>query len=815
MNYRKIDTPENFRFGEADKGPGIDCSAQSASVRIAGGHNPDVELSLSRIGPGSFRLRGESARWPEGSGSIAGLGFGENPGSADASESAEEARCVLRDDGGVDLWLDGTRLLKGAGFGLCGQKWMSRFEPDEYTRYYGLGGKNLGFELSGKRTIFWNSDLFAEFDWAEIAESRADPLYASFPVLIGRKARGDGEPPLWWAVVMDAPWPGFVNLGAGEGIFAAGSTPFRRWLYLGARGGAPDLWFFAERDPLPLLRSLQSLQGRMPAPPLWALGHQQCRWGYRSYEDLKRIADEYEARGIPNDGLWLDIDYMDGFRVFTVDPAHFDDTAARVAELKARGYAVVPILDPGLRRDSGYRAYREAKERGALCVGGEGQDYTGFVWPGYAVFPDFATEEGRAFWAEEVAAFCKLGFSGYWIDMNDPSAGSAPLEDMRFKRGELDHEAFHNQYALGMAMATRSGLERARPDSRPFLISRSGYLGMARHAGMWTGDNVSNAKHLAAIVAFSLNLSLSGMPLNGPDVPGFAGDADGALMEAWYKAGFLFPFLRNHNVAGAKDQEPWTRGARTERVVGDYIRSRYKLLPYLYQCWIAQEERGDPVMRPLWLGWPAEEWTSLCGDQFMVGEALLHAPILEPGSKSRVLRLPGCRWFDWCAGAFIDGGATIASEPGRAGTPLYMREGYGIPLLKGRRSANGKDLRIVDLALFVEARPVAEGAEQERYGSLAYMADDGESLAYRRGERSGLILRYAAEGGLLSVEAEGLKNGYGSIRFRILVPEAGGVKKLRVNGRERALKPIRVELAGRKHAFLASATLGSAALPRA
>jgi alpha-glucosidase len=280
-------------------------------------------------------------------------------------------------------------------------------------------------------------------------------------------------------------------------------------------------------------------------------------------------------------------------------------------------------------------------------------------------------------------------------------------------------------------------------------------------------------------------------------------------MEAWYKAGFLFPFLRNHNVAGAKDQEPWTRGAHTERIVGDYIRSRYKLLPYLYQYWIAQEESGDPVMRPLWLHWPEEEWTSLCGDQFMIGAALLHAPILEPGAKGRALRLPDCRWFDWGAGAFVDGGAALECEPGRAGTPLYMRAGYGLPMQKGRCATNAKDLRRVDIALFAEA---ARLGEPGGLGKLEYLADDGESLAYRRGGRSGLGLRYAVEGELLSVDAEQLENGYGSIRFRLLVPESGGLKRIRVNGRELALKRTSAVLAGRKQAFLACGTLGSAGL---
>jgi alpha-glucosidase len=772
MNYRKVETPENYNF-----------------ITTADGSAEGVRLGLGHASEGTYRLRGSSSRWPDGSGSLAGL----DAASFEVHGGPETARCTLSADGRLDLALDGTQLLNGAGFGVCGAKWMLRFKFDEETRFYGMGGKNLGFELSGKRTIFWNTDLFAEFEWSAVEESRADPLYSSFPVLIGRAG-----PSLWWAIVMDAPWPAFINIGAVEGIFAAGSTPFDRYLYMGAQGGSPDLWIMADREPANLVRKIQSLQGRMNLPPLWALGKHQSRWGYRSSEDLNRIADGYEKRSIPLDGLWLDIDYMDGFRVFTMDSKHFDDPAARLSELNKRGYRVVPILDPGLKRDPEYKAYAKAKKQGVLCQTGEGQDYTGFVWPGYAVFPDFSMEEGRAFWADQVETLTRLGFSGYWIDMNDPAAGSSPLDDMRFSHGRKPHDAFHNQYALGMAIATRAGLEEARPGLRQFMVSRSAYLGMSRYSGMWTGDNVSNDHHLAASVAFSLNLSVSGMPLQGPDVPGFSGNADAPLMEAWYKAGFLFPFFRNHSAAGTSEQEPWTRGKTTERIVTDFIRSRYKLIPYVYQSWISQEERGDPVMRPLWYAWPGEEWTLECGDQFMLGDAVMHAPILDSKAGSRKLRLPACRWFDWNAGRFIEGGAQLDSSPGRGRTPLYFRSGFCVPMQRGIIKTNRKDLRRVDLVLF---------AEPGSSGIAHYAADDGETLEYRKGKRSVMELDYHAEGETLVIESKRLQSGYGAIRFRVLVPEISGVCCLKLDGREVSLKRELLGLAGRRHAFLAGASV--------
>lgn len=776
MNYRKSDTPENYVFDM-----------------------PEVELSLSEVDRGVFRLQGFSKRWIEGSGSLAGLawqGF-----ESDLSDCV----CSLDTGGVLNLSLKGTPLLKGRGLGVCGTKWILCFEYDERNKYFGLGGKNLGFELSGKRGLFWNTDLFAEFDWAEIADSRADPLYASFPVLIGRTPPAKAFPadsplakntpakddpiaaPLWWAIVMDNPWPGFVNVGASEGIFEAASIPFNTYLYFGAHNGAPDLWFIAETSPQRLVQKIQTLQGRFALPPLWALGHHQCRWGYRSSADLKRIAEEYEKRQIPNDGLWLDIDYMDGFRVFTLNNEHFKNPKEEIASLTDRGYRVVPILDPGLRRDEAYHQYKEAKKEDILCKTSEGQDYIGFVWPGYTVFPDFSLEEARAWWAAQVAEFTALGFAGYWIDMNDPSTGSVPLEDMRFGRGKQDHGAFHNQYALGMAMATRQGLTKAHPQKRPFVISRSAYLGMAKYSGMWTGDNVSNKIHLAKSLPFSLNLSVSGMPFNGPDVPGFAGDADAALMESWYKAGFLFPFLRNHNMAGAKDQEPWTRGKATEKVVAEYITSRYKLLPYIYQLWVAQEERGEPVLRPLWYHWPELDWACHCDDEYLLGDAILHAPLLDPKQKKRQLRLPAGTWFDWNRGRFLAGDQVLRVSPSRLETPLYIRSASVIPMLPGIRTTNEKDLRRVDF-LFI--------LDEGEAGTYRYCADDGETLAYQEGVRSELELSYELTDGILHIEAAICNAAYGPIMYRIMVPCVAAVRSVDVNGKELSLIRDKLRFAG-------------------
>jgi hypothetical protein len=273
------------------------------------------------------------------------------------------------------------------------------------------------------------------------------------------------------------------------------------------------------------------------------------------------------------------------------------------------------------------------------------------------VFPDFSLPKAQAWWAEHVAEFAKLGPDGAWLDMNDPSTGPVDCNAMLFQEGRAPHDAYHNQYASLMAEATRRGFLKARPDKRPFLISRSGFTGGQRHSAHWTGDNWSNYHHLHTSIGKTLNLALSGMPFNGPDVPGFGGNAGTALFLDWYKAGFLFPFLRNHSMRTFKRQEPWVFPKEAFAIVRRYVRLRYKLLPYLYNLFIKHEDEGEAIMRPLFYDFEDTRRLPLAhvNDQFMVGPAIMQAPFTVEGLAEREVILPAARWWradkpGWVAG---------------------------------------------------------------------------------------------------------------------------------------------------------------------
>lgn len=773
MTFHKVETSSNFVFSAAES----------------------RQLVVTDYGSNVFRLRSTSARWSAGSHSFAQLtpdSFASQASTASLQidQQVQIGQICLSDTSTTTSII--LQSVEGRGFGVCGQKWLFSFPYRAADRFYGMGEKNIGFELSQKRTQFWNTDVFADFAWDSIENGSTDPMYASFPVLIMKTA---GK---WLGVLIDNPFAVFMNTGANEGIFQPGAGPFIPELFFGARDGQPDVWFLLADRPDQLIQRIQTLQGRTPLPPLWALGHQQCRWGYKSYQDLSRIADGYAAHQIPNDGLWLDIDYMDGFRVFTVDEQHFSDLVAQLRQLNERGHRVVPILDPGLRKDPAYQVYAAAKAQDILCQTIEGQEFVGYVWPGYTVFPDFSLPEARAFWAQQVAQFTQLGFGGYWIDMNDPSTGSVPLDDMRFARGQLPHEAWHNQYALGMAVATRDGLLAAKPHERPFVVSRSAFLSSARHTALWTGDNMSNQHHMKGTIALSLNLSVSGMPFNGPDVPGFALSASAELMRAWYKLGFLFPFLRNHKIAGQADQEPWTRDALTTQVVASYIRLRYKLLPYLYQLFLQQAERGDPILRPVWYH-DSDAAFDYVDDMFFVGPTILQAPFVDLTLAQRTVLLPrhanGTRWYDVLKGTWVNSGTSLEYSNEDHSTPIFLASPAFIPMQLGLRTNNKNRLDEIDVLLLI-----AEGETVLDH----YQFDDGISDAWEAGAYSKFALHAHCIDGHVTLKITPEHQGLGTWSIRCLVLSPDPVHTMTINSAVSACVEEVLPFAGAEIALRAS-----------
>lgn len=707
---------------------------------------------------------------------------------AELNPPIESASSRLTIDDSLGLTLlgeDGTPLLQGVpgqGFGVSGESSLWQLLPGPGARFYGMGEKTFGrVELSGLRTRFWNTDVWGDFDPGQWGDRPTDPPYASVPYVVVRQ--GDE----YVGLLLHTSYPAFFETPGNDE-----SRVFVEWqrtapfLILGADGGEPNLWVVYGPTLQEVTQKLQKLLGTVPTPPLWSLGYHQSRWGYGGDKDLADLDEKFAKHAIPCDGLWLDLDYMDGYRIFTVDDAMFPEGTLSTAErLSQNGRRMVPILDPGLKKEGGYGAYDDAKEADILCQNVEGEEYVGLVWPGETVFPDFSLPEARDWWAAKVAEFAKGGFGAVWCDMNDPSTGPVDPHGMLFGRGSETHASRRNEYALGMVRATHEGFLWARPDERPFILTRSASTGSAKYAAVWTGDNVANRFYLANSIPCCLGMSISGLPFCGPDLGGFGGVADEALMIDWTKANFLFPFLRNHADRGAGRKEPWAFG-KGLNVLRRYIRLRYKLLPYLYNLFAEGEVTGDPTLRPLFYHFD-EEGLDTIHDQFLIGPSLLQAPFLDESSKSRTVRLPGAEpWYDAASGDWVPAGETTVRR-GRESTPLYIRAGSIVPMRPGTPTDPRHDLRDVNLHVFIP-----DDWNGKRH--FVYVADDGLSYGYRQGERTTLQVEVVSANGHLAISTS-QSGGYGEIRLRFVFH--GAVRPVRIDSAEVVLADELVTLTGR------------------
>jgi alpha-glucosidase len=390
--------------------------------------------------------------------------------------------------------------------------------------------------------------------------------------------------------------------------------------------------------------------------------------------------------------------------------------------------------------------------------------FVGHVWPGDTAFPDFATQETRDWWGELNAEHVASGIAGIWNDMNEPATGAISPDRMRFDHGRVAHERFHNQYALLMAMGTTTGLRAARPDLRPFLLSRAGFAGLQRYTATWTGDNLSTWEFLAQSIPMSTGLGLSGQPFVGSDIGGFAGDTDPELFTRWMQYGMLTPFARNHSMAGQIDQYPWSFGPEVLDRVREAVRLRYRLLPYLYAAFVEASTTGMPVQRALVLADQADPALAEVDDAYLLGPHLLVAPVLEPGVTERAVRLPAGRWWDWHTGVMVDGGREAVLPAPADHVPLLVRAGAVVPLWpEVPASTAGFHPELVELHLVVPDAGVTVSTLQE---------DDGVTTAAESGAlvRTTFTVRRDGDVVVLSAQVEGA--GYPEHRrtaFRLVV----------------------------------------------
>ncbi|ANW94923.1 glycosyl hydrolase [Wenyingzhuangia fucanilytica] len=529
--------------------------------------------------------------------------------------------------------------------------------------FYGLGDKPEHTNLKGKRFQNWATDSYA-------FGRNTDPIYKAIPfytAIQNKKAYG---------VFFDNSFRSHFDF----------CSERRNVTSFWAEGGEMNYYFIYGPKMQDVVASYTNLTGAPELPPLWALGYHQCKWSYYPESNVKEITQKFRDLQIPCDAIYLDIDYMEGFRCFTWSKEYFPEPKRMVKELADDGFKTVVIIDPGIKIDMEYDVFREGLEKDYFCRRADGPYMKGKVWPGECYFPDFTKPEVREWWATLFQGLIEdIGVKGVWNDMNEPAVMDVPgksfPDDVRhdYDGNPCSHRKAHNIYGMQMAKATYKGLKKYNYPLRPFVITRSAYSGTQRYTSTWLGDNVATWEHLWIANVQAQRMAMSGFSFVGSDIGGFAQQPNGELYARWIQLGIFHPFCRTHSSGDHGDQEPWTFGQEITDVVRKFIEIRYQLLPYLYTSFYKYIEEGIPMLKSLVLFDQEDAQTHHRTDEFLAGEHILACPIGEPNAKGRRMYIPRGNWYNYWNHEMVEGGREMWVDADIDSMPVFVKEGAIIP----------------------------------------------------------------------------------------------------------------------------------------
>ncbi|ANF98636.1 alpha-glucosidase [Paenibacillus bovis] len=613
----------------------------------------------------------------------------------------------------------------------------AQFSMPEDSHFYGLGEKSSFLDKRGERYTMWNTDVYAP----HMPEIEA--LYESIPLLIHMHSHSS------YGVFLDNPGRSDFDMRSYGVSYTIGCTT-----------GAYDIYFIHGPEIKDVVSRYTALTGRIALPPKWALGYHQSRYSYMDQKEVMELAYSFRDKNIPCDVIYLDIHYMDEYRVFTFDKIRFPDPQGMIAKLKEMGIRIIPIVDPGVKQDPKYPIYREGVQEDHFCRRLEGDIYFGSVWPGISAFPDFTDTKTAQWWGDHHAFYTSLGIDGIWNDMNEPAVFNE-LKTMdpdvmhRNDGNPVTHEEVHNLYGMLMSKATYEGMKQHMDGRRPFVLTRAGYSGIQRYAAIWTGDNRSFWEHMAMAMPMILNMGLSGLPFAGPDIGGFAHHASGQLLVRWTQMGVFFPYCRNHSSIGTVRQEPWSFGEQLEGIIREYISLRYRWMPHLYNLFYESSQTGMPILRPVLLEYPRDpKVTNLC-DQFLVGPDVMVAPVYRPDTDYRTVYLPEGTWYDYWTGAKQAGGQTVLAHAPLEVMPIYVRGGAIVA--EGELRQHAADDRVDDVVHF---HIYGAQATDSFHAEYTLYEDDGETFAHENGHYSRLHVEARGSDGALTLSLRYLEDGY-------------------------------------------------------
>lgn len=559
---------------------------------------------------------------------------------------------------------------------------------------YGTGEVYGPLRRNGDRNIFWNRDNGA------YGAHEGKMLYQTHPWVLGLRKDGSA-----FGIVCDNTWR--------SSLYCDSTVRYE------SDGPAFRVVVIEKATVQEVLSTMGELSGRMELPPLWALGYQQCRFSYYPDSRVKEIADSFRERSIPCDVIWMDIHYMDGYRIFTFDPKTFPDPKGLNDYLHGRNFKSVYMIDPGAKVDSSYFVDVQGLAGDYFVHDAQGRPFSGNMWPGLTHWPDFSMPQVQHWWAGLYKDFMAQGVDGIWNDVNEPAVfgggDEMTMPDSNIHRGGNgraagNHVRYHNIYGYDMVKASRMGILAANPDKRPFVLSRAGFLGVQRYAATWTGDNFSSEDHMKMSIPMTLNMGLTLQAFNGPDIGGFLGDCNPQLLRMWTATGVYFPFVRNHSCDGTVNQEPFAFDAQTEDICRRAINRRYRLLPYIYTLFEECSRTALPVMRPVFMADAKDQALRAEQQVYMLGEDLLVIPCWAQNPA-----LPSGKWAEF----------RMEKDTDSYQAKLMLRPGAMITLADVCQNTEEYSAS----TLTVVVNPDADGN-----ASALYYEDSGDGFSYKKGD---------------------------------------------------------------------------------
>lgn len=597
---------------------------------------------------------------------------------------------------------EGHRFVGGTSYAFLKSFALS----DEH--FYGLGDHPGPLDHRGYEFVNWNTDD------PHAHEDDFPSLYKSTPFLLVKKEGG------FVGVFLDNSYKTIFNCGVDE----------KQW-FIGASKGSADFYFLLGPSAAEVVSEYAALTGTFPLPARWTLGYGQSRWSYASEGEVQEVVDGYAQAKIPLSAIYLDIDYMDGYRLFTVNQKRFPHFDKMIEGLHRKGIKLVTILDCGVKVDPAYSVYADGLKKQVFGTY-QGTTYVNEVWPGASVYPAFNEEKTRVWWGQHCQNFLKHPLDGLWCDMNEPASFKGPLpNDVLF--GHEKHEKIHNLYGHYMAEATSEALKEAT-GKRPFVITRACFSGTQRYSTVWTGDNQSIYSHLHLALPQQLNMGLSLMPFVGTDIGGFSGNCPSELMARWIEVGCFSPLFRNHSDCACHKQEAFRYPQQIQDIYRKWVLFRYQLTPYYYDLLRIEAATGWPLLRPLFFHYDEARFLN-DNSEFLVGENLLVAPVLDAGVSSRVLSLPRGLWYSFNGQEKRSGGEYLHDCP-LGETLVFVKAGSIIPQYPEGYADLDKNPDELVLRIYPGK------------GTYRHYQDAGDGFGYQKGEYN--LYEFKHDGGKFS-----------------------------------------------------------------